>query len=280
MKVIYSEKCLEFSSRSHPESPERVKSAANFLKDKYEFLRPGSATEADLLRVHTPMLIESVKTLSFFDFDSPHYPNIYEYALLAVGGAILAAEENSFSIMRPPGHHVGKDFLGGFCYFNNIAVAIKATGRRTLILDVDGHHGNGTQDIFLGDEQVVYLSLHRPPLYPGTGRESEGNCYNYPLSGYCGDEVYLETLERALERINPGEFEQVAISAGFDTYEHDPLASLGLSSSCYHRIGQMIARLNLPTFAVLEGGYNIRDLGSNIHRLIQGLSGLAERRFR
>lgn len=272
MKIIFGPKCLEFKEPWHLESPERVQKAYEFLKDKYEFLEPGPATEEDLLKAHRPELIERVKRLDFYDPDCPRYPNIYEYAKLAAGAAILAAKEQAFSLMRPPGHHAGKNFVAGFCYFNNIAVAIKSSGKKILILDIDGHHGNGTQDIFLGDDQVVYISLHGSPLYPGTGLHSEANCLNFPLRFQCGDEVYLRTLNEALSRIDPKAFEQVAISAGFDTYEKDPLASLGLSSSCYYKIGERIAKLGLPVFAVLEGGYHAEDLGKNIHEFIKGLS--------
>jgi acetoin utilization deacetylase AcuC-like enzyme len=176
--------------------------------------------------------------------------------------------------MRPPGHHAGKDFLGGFCYFNNIAVAVRKSGKRTLIVDIDGHHGNGTQDIFLGDPQVVYISLHRSPLYPGTGLSSVGNCLNFPLPAHCGDKLYLEALDEALHQalrdFNP---EQVALSLGLDGYRDDPLASLGLSTSAYREIGRRVAGLKLPAFAVLEGGYLPELLGPNIEAFLEGLEG-------
>ena len=273
MKIIFDERCLEFNEPGHPESPERVRRAAEYLRERFDFVEPEPAREEDLLLVHTPGLIESVKNLTFYDWDCPRYPNIYEYALLAAGGAILAGEVGGFSLMRPPGHHVGRDFLGGFCYFNNIAIAVKRSGKRTLILDIDAHHGNGTQDIFLGDPQVVYVSLHRSPLYPGTGLSSVQNCFNFPLPARCGDQVYLETLDRALDRaLQDFQPEQVAISAGFDGYERDPLASLGLSIETYREIGARIAKLGLPVFAVLEGGYVPEALGPLIEALIRGLT--------
>ena len=274
MKIIFDERCLEFNEPGHPESPERVRHAAEYLRGRYKFMKPEPAREEDLLRVHTLGLIESVKNLTFYDLDCPRYPNIYDYALLAAGGAILASEVGGFSLMRPPGHHVGRDFLGGFCYFNNIAIAVKRSGKRTLILDIDAHHGNGTQDIFLGDPQVVYVSLHRSPLYPGTGLSSVQNCLNFPLPARCGERTYLETLDRALDQALQGfKPEQVAISAGFDGYERDPLASLGLPTAAYREIGARIAKLGLPVFAALEGGYVAEALGPNIEAFIEGLEG-------
>jgi acetoin utilization deacetylase AcuC-like enzyme len=177
--------------------------------------------------------------------------------------------------MRPPGHHAGRSgaALGartrGFCYLNNIAIAVRHLNRPALILDIDGHHGNGTQEIFHGDKDVTYISLHRYPNYPGTGLTSECNCLNYPLWADCGEDEYLKTLKEALLNIGSRRFEIVAVSAGFDTYEGD-LASLGLTEDSYRRIGSIIRSLNRPTFFVLEGGYRGEELGRCIHNLITG----------
>ncbi len=267
MKLIWHPQCLEYCAPGHPESPERLARAQAFLSDPqlgYEFVPAEPAAEDDLLRVHTPRHLEEIRKLRFYDPDSPCYPNIFEYAALSAGAAIQAMRLNSFSLMRPPGHHAARERVAGFCYFNNIAIAVRASGKKTLIVDIDGHHGDGTQAIFLGDPQVIYLSLHSFPNYPGTGLRSEQNCYNYPLPFNCGDEVYLKTLDDALEAIDLTEIEQIAISAGFDTYYKDPLASLGLTTECYKEIGTRLRKLGLPSFGVLEGGYHSEDLGRNI----------------
>jgi acetoin utilization deacetylase AcuC-like enzyme len=271
MVIIYDERCLKFGAPGHPESPERIRRAYEYLRPRYEFISPQPASEEDLLKVHTEEHLERLKRLEFFDPDSPRYEGIYEHAKLSAGAAILAAQVEGFSLMRPPGHHAARERVAGFCYLNNIAIAIRASDKKTLIVDIDGHHGDGTQAIFLGDPQVVFISLHSSPNYPGTGLYSEQNCYNYPLPFHCGDEIYLETLERALD-IDLEGIEQLAISAGFDTFERDPLASLGLSSNCYYEVGKRLAQLKLPTFAVLEGGYDVESLGVNIDKLLQGLS--------
>lgn len=275
MKLIWHPRCLEYGAPGHPESPERLARAYEFLSDPqlgYEFVPAEPIAEKDLLLVHTPRHLEDVKTLRFYDADSPRYPKIFEYAALSAGAAVQAMKLNGFALMRPPGHHASQERVAGFCYFNNIAIAVRASGKKTLIIDIDGHHGDGTQAIFLGDPQVVFVSLHSFPNYPGTGLRSEQNCYNYPLPFHCGDAVYLQTLDRALASIDLGEIEQLALSAGFDTYYKDPLASLGLTTECYERIGQRLKELGLPTFAVLEGGYCVEDLGKNIHALLRGLS--------
>lgn len=270
MKIIWHPKCLEYGTPGHPESPERIVRAHEFLSTHgYEFVQAEPATEEDLLRVHTPRHLERVRTLEFYDPDSPRYPNIFEYAALSAGAAIQAMKLNGFSLMRPPGHHASQERVTGFCYFNNIAVAVRASGKKTLIVDIDGHHGDGTQAIFLGDPQVIYLSLHSFPNYPGTGLSSEENCYNYPLPFNCGNEVYLQTLDRALAAVEG--IERVAVSAGFDAYSKDPLASLGLTTNGYSEIGARLQKLGLPTFGVLEGGYVVEDLGRNIHAFLSGL---------
>jgi acetoin utilization deacetylase AcuC-like enzyme len=273
-KIVFSEKCLAYGSW-HVEGPARVRKAYEILKERgYEFLEPEPASEEDLLRVHDDEYVWMLKKGLIEDGDTPAYENIFEYAKLSAGGAILAAEVKGFSIMRPPGHHAGRNgaALGantrGFCYLNNIAIAVRHLGKPTLILDIDGHHGNGTQEIFFGDDKVMYVSLHRHPHYPGTGAVSEANCLNFPLWGDCGDEAYLETLDGALGMVDVGKFEVVAVSAGFDTHIGD-LASLGLTEKGYREIGKRIAALKKPTFFVLEGGYVGEQIGKDIGELLK-----------
>lgn len=278
-KIVFSEKCLNYGSW-HIESPERVRKAYEILKEKgYEFLTPEPASEEDILNVHDSEYVWNLKKGFVEDPDTPAYENIYEYARLAAGAAILAAEVNGFSLMRPPGHHAGISgvalgaYTRGFCYLNNIAIAVKHLNKPTLILDIDGHHGNGTQEIFYGKPDITYISLHRYPHYPGTGSSSEANCLNFPLWADCGDEVYLSTLDQALSKISTNKFEVVAVSAGFDTFSGD-LASLGLTENCYKEIGKRIASLKKPTFFVLEGGYSGEKVGKAIHQLLQGFESI------
>ncbi|MDA2923011.1 histone deacetylase family protein [Patescibacteria group bacterium AH-259-L07] len=279
MKIIYSPKCLEYSSPGHPESPERVGKSVAFLKNKgYEFVMPEPCSDDDIVLVHDKKLLGLVKSESFLDVDTPALEGIYEYAKLSAGGAIKAAQialkgEKSFSLMRPPGHHAGRSFLGGFCYFNNIAIAVAKSLEKVgnvAILDIDCHHGNGTQDIFLGDSHVLYISFHQSPFYPGTGLKSEFNALNFPLPAGTGESLYLEKLDIALAKINKFKPNLLAISAGFDTYKYDPLTQFSLDLDTYRKVGKKISALNMPTFSVLEGGYS-QDLPQCIDNFLQGL---------
>lgn len=273
-RILYSERCLNYG-QFHIEGPERVRKAAEILKRKgYDFAVPHEASEDDLLRVHETDYVWNVKKSLVEDPDTPAYDNIYEFARLSAGSAIEAAKTCGFSLMRPPGHHAGKcgaalgSYTRGFCYFNNIAIAVKCMSKHTLILDVDGHHGNGTQEIFHGESQVTYVSLHRHPHYPGTGAVSESNVLNFPLPADCGDDAYLKTLGEALAKVNVQGFDLVGVSAGFDTHLGD-LASLGLTEKAYNGIGKAIAKLKKPTFFVLEGGYSGENIGNDVDTLLR-----------
>ena len=197
MKIFYSPKCLKYWQEGHVESPVRIKNTVKRIKNNFKFIKSEQCRDSDLLFAHSEELIKSIKSEMFIARDTPALPNIYEYAKLAAGGAVLAAEIKGFSLMRPPGHHTGRNGLAlgvrtqGFCYLNNVAIAVKYLGKPALILDIDGHHGNGTQEIFLGQENVSYVGLHRYPHYPGTGYTSEANCLNFPLRANCGEKVYL-----------------------------------------------------------------------------------------
>ena len=279
MKVVFSDKCLEYSQAGHPESPGRIRASYAYLKDKFEFVPPGEIEEGDILLVHSQALLDSVKTGRFYDGDSPNYPDIFAYARLSAGAAVTASEialkgDLSLSLLRPPGHHAGRDSLGGFCYFNNVAIAVaKALQQvnKAAIIDFDCHHGNGTQDIFLGEQNVLYVSLHQSPLYPRTGLTSEGNCLNFPVPAGTDEPAYMTAFNRAIEAIYRFDPDLVAVSAGFDTYKGDPLAGLRLEKSTYEKIGRAIHELGKPVFAVLEGGYS-DDLPECICNFLKGLS--------
>jgi acetoin utilization deacetylase AcuC-like enzyme len=269
MQFVFSEKCLEYESPGHPESPSRVRAIYDLLKSKgVEFIEPSPCTEEDILSVHTHDLLDMVKNGSYSDPDTPVLPGIYDHARLSVGAALLASRVSGFSIVRPPGHHAQKAHLGGFCYFNNTAIAVKRLGKKAAILDIDCHHGNGTEDIFAGNQEVLYVSLHRYGFfYPGTGGESKGNIRNFPLQYGISESQYIEALRQAIDEINEFAPLFLGVSIGFDTYKLDPVGGLGLEIESYRRIGELIREIDTPTFYVLEGGYS-PDIGECLWQLV------------
>lgn len=280
MKIFYSPECLGYSQPGHPESPARTQYTYEYLEEKgFDFIDPKPCKDEDILLAHTQDLLDSIKKGNFMDFDTPAYPGIYEIARLSAGSAVNAAMhcmnkgEKAFALMRPPGHHATKNSLGGFCYFNNIAIAsIKAAegSGKVAIVDFDCHHGNGTEDIVLGRENFLYISLHQSPLYPGTGLKSRGNCINYPLPASTSPEEFLSALSEGIKKVEEFNPDLLAISAGFDSYKLDPITNLSLELDTYRQTGRMLAGLKKPTFAVLEGGYS-RDLPECVYQFLEGL---------
>lgn len=281
MNIYFSKQCLDYNQPGHPESPDRIQSTFEYLKDNgYVFYEPKSCSAEDILRVHSKEHFQGIQKGTSSDNDTPAIPRMIDYACLAAGSAIAASEtalqgETSFSLMRPPGHHATPHRVMGFCYFNNIAIAAakyieKNPHPKTVILDIDCHHGNGSEDIFLGNPNVLYVSLHQSPLYPGTGLQSRENCINLPLPSGTEESTYLKTLETACQEIMDFNPSLLGVSAGFDTYRNDPLTQFGLDISSYTKIGKLIKELAIPTFMVMEGGYS-KDLPQCVHAFIQGL---------
>ena len=269
MKIVYSPECAEYVALGHPESPRRVTASAELLKQdaRHSFLAAVPCVEADVRRVHTERLWKEVRNGGFEEPDTPALPGIFDHAMRSAGAAIQVAElawkgEPAFSLMRPPGHHACRDRLMGFCYFNNIAIALTRLlhdpkgPKKVAIVDFDCHHGNGTQDIFLGNERVLFVSLHQHPCYPSTGQTSDRNARNYPLPPYTEGAAYLKAFDSALGEVKEFQPELIAVSAGFDAFYRDPITHMGLKVEDFHEIGLRLGALKLPMFAVLEGGYS------------------------
>ncbi len=204
---------------------------------------------------------------------------------LAAADAVLAGEAAAFALCRPPGHHAGADYLGGYCYLNNAAIAAEAAiaaGRRVAILDIDYHHGNGTQDIFYARGDVLFVSIHADPAtdYPfywghsderGEG-EGEGATLNLPLPQGTALESYRAALGPALERIARFGADLLVCSYGADTFVGDPISHFALETGDYPLIARDIAALGLPTVIVMEGGYAVDALGANVAAFLGGFA--------
>lgn len=287
MIIIYSPRCLDYAAPGHPENPERVRSAVALLhKEFHTWVTPEPCGDEDILRVHSPEILAAVQTGTFTDVDTPFFPEIFEIAKLAAGAAILAAQRAldgrpAFSLMRPPGHHAERNRIMGFCYFNNVAIAVarlleEGKVKRAAVLDFDCHHGNGTEDIFRGDDRVLFVSLHQSPCYPGTGSATQGNCLNYSLPPGTGPEPFLAAFDQGVQRIRDFRPDVLAVSAGFDAYKSDPITHMGLEIDTFYDIGRRLADLTatadapvLPCFAVLEGGYS-RDFARCVDAFVTG----------
>lgn len=203
------------------------------------------------------------------------------YGALAGAQAIAAGERSAFALSRPPGHHAGREIGGGYCFFNNAAVAALWLSQRgkVAILDVDYHAGNGTQEIFYERPDVLTISLHADPAfeYPhyagfaeeiGTG-PGLGFHRNFPLPEGTGQSRYLGVLAEALELVASFGPEHLVISAGMDTYKDEPLGTFKLTQESIHKIGQQISSLSLPTLVVMEGGYHLPSLGDNFAAFLE-----------
>lgn len=198
--------------------------------------------------------------------------------------AVLDERRSAFALCRPPGHHCGADYMGGYCYLNNAAVAAEAAlaaGRRKVaILDVDYHHGNGTQDIFYARGDVLVVSIHADPRtdYPfywghadetGEGR-GEGANLNLPLPRGTALDGYLPALDEALERIAGFGADALIVSYGADTFAGDPISFFRIETADYRPIARRIAGLGLPALIVMEGGYAVDALGANVAGFLDG----------
>ena len=196
---------------------------------------------------------------------------------------VLEERASAFALCRPPGHHSGRDYLGGYCYLNNAAIAAeaaRAAGRRVAILDVDYHHGNGTQDIFYEEGDILFVSIHADPVvdYPfywghsdetgeGPGRDSN---LNLPLPRGTGFDTYLPTLDLGLQRIADFGADLLVCSYGADTYVGDPISYFALETADYPVMARRIASLGLPVLVVMEGGYAVDALGANVSAFLSG----------
>ena len=284
MKIITDEKCAGYSRYGHPERPARVTDTIARLKSQTDlslnWATPTKATDEQILRAHTPEMLARLKIPQDFDADTPFFENISGYARASVAAALDALKiarngENVFSLMRPPGHHATREKSMGFCYLNNIAIAVLeaiATGtKRVAVLDFDVHHGNGTEDILLNRDGVALFSIHQFPAYPGTGGKSAGkNCFNYPVAPSAPRETYRTTLARALGDLKNFSSELVAVSAGFDAYARDPLAQGTLLAEDFFWLGKELRALKTPFFSLLEGGYS-RELPELIFAYLKGM---------
>jgi acetoin utilization deacetylase AcuC-like enzyme len=292
---------------SHPENAGRFNrfDLLRELAEKEGFLEVESslAPMDTVTAVHPPSYLDALREAveegpAYIDY-APTYvtPASFDAALHAAGGTLNVLEsvlngqkQGGFALVRPPGHHATATRAMGFCLFNNVAIAArhcqKLGFQRVMIVDIDVHHGNGTQDIFENDPNVLYVSTHQSGIYPGTGQldetgiyDGKGSVVNIPLPARAGDAAFENVADRILaplaKRFTPS---ALLVSVGFDAHWNDPLASLQLSCSGYHMLASKLAKIASEhcagnILAVLEGGYDPEALVHSVIAVIQGMRG-------
>jgi acetoin utilization deacetylase AcuC-like enzyme len=303
---VYSDPASErhVNDLASVESPERFPAAlagvdrAAQIGVPVEWRPCDPAQEKALAAVHDPAYLDGLREMSaagggYLSLDTAVGAGSWEAASFASGAACAALEgtlagETAFAISRPPGHHAGRDYGMGFCLTNHAAVAAgHALARgldRVAILDWDVHHGNGTQDIFYGDDSILYLSVHQSPFYPGTGRAGEvgegeglGFTANVPLPAGSGEDLYAAAFAGVfLPVLREFGAEVILVSAGFDAHADDLLGGMALGSGAFGRFAALVSALcrelgAAPPAFILEGGYNLDALTASVTATIQGV---------
>ena len=307
--VITDRRFLEHDpGAGHPESPARLDAVQSDLARApiagVQIEAPRFATDAEIEAVHPAAYREALAALAGrrarLDPDTATSPGSWDAARLAAGAAVEAVAatmtgraRNAFALVRPPGHHAVPDRAMGFCLLNNAAIAAEAARRagaaRVVIVDWDVHHGNGTQDIFEAREDVLYMSVHQYPFYPGTGGSEEvgvgagrGATVNVPLPGGQGDAdygvVFHDLFLPAARAFRP---DVVIVSAGFDAHARDPLAGMRVSERGFAAMASVLAQLADEACGgrlalMLEGGYDLPALTASVRAALEVMTGRRE----
>jgi acetoin utilization deacetylase AcuC-like enzyme len=281
----------------HPERPARIDAVMHAVRSAEAPVEEAPpAASQDLERVHPPAFLASIRELcesggGAIDLDTVVSERSYDAAVVAAGAATAAVDavlagdlRAAFCLGRPPGHHAEAALAMGFCLVNHAAVAAahaRAAGvERVAVLDWDAHHGNGTQAIFWNDPNVLYVSLHQYPFYPGTGGRAErgagsglGATVNIPLAAGTSERGFMDAFDYealpALRNFDPG---LLIISAGFDAHRDDPLCNLGLSSAAFGDLTRAVREIGAGPVLILEGGYDLTALFESVSEVLTALA--------
>jgi acetoin utilization deacetylase AcuC-like enzyme len=298
----------EHTIYGHPENPERFERLDGLRALEFptpiNWLQPEPADLTKVSKVHDPEMVsflqEACREGPAIIDAAPTFVTRHSWqaALDAAGGALTCTRQvlegkaiRGFALVRPPGHHAESRNAMGFCLLNNLAIAVQDALdeglEKVLIVDYDAHHGNGTQDIFLQEERVTFVSTHQKDIYPGTGKVSDapnarGRILNLPLPAYAGDQAFKRVVDEIIRplavRLQP---EMIFVSAGFDAHWSDPLTTLGVSTLGFFHISQALIGL-ADQFCqgrivyVLEGGYDPKRLADNVRAVLGALAGEEE----
>lgn len=283
MLILHDPRCAEYGSAMRPEQPARVERTAAHLRathPDWAWRVPSTVvTDETLLLAHTPGHLQRLGQPRDFDGDTPYYPGIADHARRAVAagleaaGHALANRTPVFSLARPPGHHATADRAMGFCYLNQTAIAAlsaqrgptgNAKGRKIAVWDFDAHHGNGTEAILHGRNDIFFASVHQYPGYPGSGAQDHGpNTRNWPVLPHTPRVDHMAALRASLDAVVSFSPDLILVSAGFDAYVRDPITTMTLEVGDFATLGRWLRETHRPAAALLEGGY-----GENLPLLI------------
>ena len=285
----------------HPERVDRVKVVNEELKkldEKIKWFEPKLFNHTIIEKVHNKNYLEKISIsfpksgIQFLDGDTIVSPGSKQAALDAIGSIILGIDQvvnkefkNTFCSVRPPGHHAESDKAMGFCIYNNVAVGAAYLlhhyqYKKVAIIDYDVHHGNGTQEIFYNNPNVLYISTHQYPFYPGTGSVNEkgasNNILNIPLDPGTSSDVYFNSFENVLKKLKSFNPEFILLSSGFDAHQKDPLAQVNLKSKDFYEITKRIMNVadNIcdgRIVSILEGGYDLDALKESAYEHVKAL---------
>ncbi|MDR0334618.1 MAG: histone deacetylase [Methanomassiliicoccaceae archaeon] len=295
MAIVYHYKLVEHEQwEGHPESPLRIRTIKKKLKNEglwKDIVHPEMITDEDVLKVHTPRLLNRLKEGGGIpiDPDTMLKNDTYGHAMLSASVAVTAVRNAlngipTFALTRPPGHHAGRDWMGGFCYLNNVAIAAEAAGVRTAIVDLDVHHCNGTEDVFYDRNDVLVIETHEDGLYPRTGQkedigEGAGTGYNVniPIPAGSGNKTYEKAMDEiiipVLREFAP---ELIIVSLGVDAHYCDQTSHMLLNTQGYIELCKRIigeSKGGRIAF-ILEGGYHLRATAEVVAGVLAALDGM------
>ena len=290
VRAVHDERLIDYLEHAWQDWQARGTGADAIMPDA--FLHPEVRAGMDA----APIPASPCGQAGYFCFDTatPIVSGTYEATRLACDAALTAAEAVAggehivYALTRPPGHHSARAVFGGYCYLNQAAVAVawlaEETHDRVAVLDVDYHHGNGTQQIFYDRADILYTSIHADPsrafpYFAGHADETGagagmGTTFNQPMAAGVSDGQYLDAIGKALARIEAFRPGVLVVSLGFDTYGTDPIGDFALTTPVYHEVGRRTGALELPLVIIQEGGYDIGHLGRNAREWLRGAAGL------